>query len=122
MAKKARRKLEEKAEERAFEFPPFDEQKFISHEFEQTLAMGVALAGAVGLGVLSWALQVVGTPWFVPVVLALAVLVAFPIVWRRTRGPAREYTKGDWATLLLTQLFGWLGFWFLFANVFPVAH
>ena len=118
MAKKAKRRLEEE-EAQTFAFPVFDEGAFLTHEFEQTVAVSVALVVAVGLGVLSWALIVAGIPWFVPVLMALAIVVLVPILLPRFRPQARLYTKGEWASLLVTQLFGWLGFWFLFLNVLP---
>lgn len=117
MAKKARRKAQEAAEP-AFEFPVFDSQSFLSHEFEMTTATTIALFVAIGLGLLSWALSVVGFPWFAPVLISLGIVVAVPFVLPRIREAAKTYTKGDWAGLFLMEIFGWLGFWFLFANLF----
>ena len=116
MAKKARRKVEEAAEP-AFEFPVFDSQSFLSHEFEMTTATTIALIVAVLLGLLSWALSIVGLPWFAPVLISLGIIVAGPMVLTRIREEAKSYTKGDWAGLFLMEIFGWLGFWFLFANI-----
>jgi Flp pilus assembly protein TadB len=117
MAKKVRRKAVEE-HRAAFEFPEFDERAFLSHEFEQTVAVTVAILVAIGLGVLSWALVFAGIPWFVPVALSLAIVILVPILLPRFRSQARQYTKGEWAGLLMTAIFGWLGFWFLFLNVF----
>jgi hypothetical protein len=116
MAKKARRKLEEAAEP-PFEFPVFDAQAFLRHEFEMTTATTIALFVAVLLGLLSWALGVVGLPWFVPVLLSIAIIAAVPVVLTRLREEAKSYTKGDWVGLFLMEIFGWLGFWFLFVNL-----
>jgi hypothetical protein len=116
MAKKARRKVEEAAEP-PFEFPVFDSKAFLAHEFEMTTATTVALIVAVLLGLLSLTLGLVGLPWFVPVVLALAVIAAVPVVLPRIHEAAATYTKGDWATIFLMEIFGWLGFWFLFVNL-----
>jgi len=116
MAKKARRKVEEAAEP-PFAFPEFDAPTFLSHEFEMTVATTIALFVAVLLGLLSWALGVVAVPWFVPVVLSLVIIGATPVLLPRLREQAGTYTKGDWAGLLLMEIFGWLGFWFLFANL-----
>lgn len=115
MAKKARRKVEEAAEP-AFEFPVFDSRGFLSHEFEMTTATTIALGVAVLLGLLSWALGVVGLPWFAPVAVSLGIIVAIPVVLPRLHEEAKSYTKGDWAGLFLMEIFGWLGFWFLFAS------
>lgn len=116
MAKKARRKLEEAAEP-PFEFPAFDDKAFLEHEFEMTAGTTIALLVAILLGVLSWALLVVGLPWFVPVVLAIAIIVGMPVLLTRLREAAKSYTKGDWAGLFLMEIFGWLGFWFLFSSL-----
>jgi hypothetical protein len=116
MAKKARKKLEEAAEP-PFEFPVFDAQAFLTHEFEMTTATTIALVVAVLLGLLSWSLGVVGLPWFVPVVIALLIIVVIPIILPRVHEQAKTYTKGDWAGIFLMEIFGWLGFWFLFANL-----
>lgn len=116
MAKKARRKVEEAAEP-PWDFPVFDLPAFLTHEFEMTTATTIALVVAVLLGAFSWALMVVGLPWFVPVVLALVIIGALPSVLTRLREAARAYTTGDWAGMFLMEIFGWLGFWFLFANL-----
>ncbi|MCI4353342.1 MAG: hypothetical protein L3K14_08210 [Thermoplasmata archaeon] len=116
MAKKARRKVEE-AGEPAFEFPVFDSSGFLSHEFEMTIATTIALFVAILLGLLSWALSAVGFPWFAPVLISLGIIAAVPVLLPRLREEATTYTKGDWAGLFLMEIFGWLGFWFLFANI-----
>ncbi len=116
MAKKARRKIEEAAEP-PFEFPVFDSQAFLVHEFEMTTATTIALFVAILLGVLSWSLSVVGLPWFVPVGASIGIIAAVPFVMPRLRDEAQLSTKGDWAGLFLMEIFGWLGFWFLFANL-----
>jgi hypothetical protein len=116
MAKKARKKVEEAAEP-PFEFPVFDTKSFLTHEFEMTTATTIALFVAILLGLMSWALSVVALPWYVPVGIAILVIVLLPIVLPRIRAEAETYTKGDWAGLILMAIFGWLGFWFLFANV-----
>jgi hypothetical protein len=116
MAKKARRKVEEAAEP-PFEFPVFDAKSFLSHEFELTTATTIALLVAVLLGLLSWSLGYVGLPWFIPVVVALVAIILVPVILPRVHEAAESYTKGDWASLFLMEIFGWLGFWFLFANL-----
>jgi hypothetical protein len=116
MAKKARRKVEEAAEP-PFEFPVFDLKAFLTHEFEMTTATTIALLVAILLGLLSWALGVVGIPWFVAVVVAIVIIAVVPVVLTRIREETKIYTKGDWAGLFLMEIFGWLGFWFLFANL-----
>jgi hypothetical protein len=116
MAKKARRKVAEAAEP-PFEFPVFDSKAFLTHEFEMTTATTIALVVAVLLGLLSWSLGVVGLPWYLPVVLALVFIVAIPVILPRIHDAAATYTKGDWASVFLMEIFGWLGFWFLFANL-----
>jgi hypothetical protein len=116
MAKKVRRKAEEAADP-PFEFPTFDAKTFLTHEFEMTIATTIALIVAVLLGAFSWGLSVVGLPWYVPVVAALVIISAVPVILTRLREETEIYTKGDWAGMFLMEIFGWLGFWFLFANV-----
>jgi hypothetical protein len=116
MAKKVRKKLEEAAEP-PFEFPVFDIQAFLTHEFEMTVGTTIALIVAILLGLLSWSLGVVGLPWFVPVLLALVVIAVVPVILPKLHEKAKSYTKGDWASIFLMEIFGWLGFWFLFANL-----
>jgi hypothetical protein len=121
MAKKAKRKLDEDGAIKPFEFPEFDERKFLRHEYEQTFATGIAISIAVFLGVVSWAMDRVGLPLIVPVVFSIAFVVFSPYLYLRIRETATEYTKGDWAGLILTEAFGWLGIWFLILDVLRVA-
>ena len=127
MAKKARKKLEEEAEAASFSFPEFDEEAFVRHEFEQTIAMGFAVAVSILLAVLSFGLDrgLSGVSpstlqWVLPVVIALAVTAFSPFLLQRLRNGAPDYTRGDWATVILLEVFGWIGFWFLLSDVFPV--
>lgn len=124
MAKKARKKLEEDAEISSFQFPEFDERTFIAHEFEQTIATGFAVALAVGLAGLSFALDrglsAYSQPtlqWLVPLAVSIVVIAISPLIILRLREGSPEYTRGDWASVILLEIFGWLGFWFLFSDV-----
>lgn len=123
MAKKARKRLEEEAEASAFEFPEFDTEGFLRHEFEQSIATGLALILAVALGVVSFLLThlLAGpAPLFegvVPAVVGIAVVAGSPALIGRLRSASDEYTKGDWVSLLLIEIFGWIGIWFLLTDV-----
>jgi hypothetical protein len=117
VAKKARRKPDEEEEYRTFKFPEFDEGKFLSHEFEQTGAAVVAVGLAVLLGAASFLIDRANLI-FLPPVVAIAVIAFSPYLIQRIRPPKNPYTKGEWVGLLVTELFGWLGVWFLFLNVF----
>jgi hypothetical protein len=121
VAKKARRKAEEKEEEsHLFQFPEFDEVKFILHELEQSLALAVAFVITVGLAVFSWFYDKSTTNLlFLPLLIGIGVIAFSPSVIQRLRPPATEYTKGDWAGLIIVEFLGWLGLWFLFLNVAP---
>jgi hypothetical protein len=121
MAKKARRKLEEE-EEAAFEFPVFDEESFVSKELE--LGGGLLVVGMItlGIGLLSWALSLVGMSVWVPLGIGILILVASPFVIQRVRARSDLYTKGDWAGLLAMEFFGWLALWFLLLDLVPFSH
>jgi hypothetical protein len=121
MAKKAKRKLDEDGAIKPFEFPEFDEWKFLHHEYEQTVATAIAITIAAVLGIVSWAMDRVGLPLIVPVVFSIAFVVFSPYFFQRVRESALEYTKGDWAGLILTEGFGWLGVWFLLLDVLRVG-
>jgi hypothetical protein len=96
--------------------------KFVAHEVEQTTATGVALVIALSLAALSFLcdkfLGSVPFGLFVPVVLGVAGIVASPLLLQRLRPASTEYTKGDWASLILLEVFGWLGIWFVLTDLF----
>ncbi|HZY91815.1 MAG TPA: hypothetical protein VFG07_03445 [Thermoplasmata archaeon] len=117
MAKKVRQKLEEDEAARHFEFPTFDEPKFLAHEFEQTSATLLAFGFALGLGALSFAITWVNLPSLIAVAASIVIIVFTPWLVRRIRASAASYTRGEWAGLLLLEIFGWLGFWFLLTNL-----
>ncbi|MCI4317914.1 MAG: hypothetical protein L3J96_05190 [Thermoplasmata archaeon] len=121
MAKKAKRKLEEDEANASFEFPEFDERKFIVHEFEQSWAIAIAFALSGLLGALSYLIDRVNLPLIFPVVVGVGLVALSPFLILRIRPLASEYTKGDWAGLILTEFFGWLGIWFLLLNVLPIS-
>jgi hypothetical protein len=117
VAKKVRRKPDEDDAERAFQFPEFDERKFLDHEYEQTRATIVAFLYTVLVALVSFGLDRVGLPLFLAPAAGLALIVASPWVIRQFRTGRSEFTKGDWAALILMELFGWLGIWFVLGNV-----
>ena len=119
MAKKVRKKLEEEKELQSFEFPIFDEGRFIVHELEQSLATVLALVLMISIAVLSWLINYVGLPWYLPPVLGIGVIAFSPVLIQRLRPPSHDYTRGEWATLIMLQFFGWLGLWFLLLDVLP---
>lgn len=120
MAKKVRKKPEE--EEAGFEFPTFDEEKFLTKEFELAGALGIAGAFALAAGALSWAATTVGQlSWLVPFFLGVVLVAVSPFVIRRLRARADLYTKGDWAALLAFEFFGWLALWFVLVNVAAIT-
>lgn len=121
MAKKVRKRPEDDEPSKSFEFPVFDDVGFVTHEFELTFA--TALGGLFALieGLISWAFSVANLPWYAAAIVAPAVIIASPFLILRIRPQARDYTKGDWAGLIVIQLFGWLALWFLFLNLSPHA-
>ena len=119
MAKKVRRNPEEEDPEKSFQFPPFDQQAFLNREFEQGRAMWIAVGFAGLLGGLSYLINRLGLLLVLPIVLGITVVALSPFLIQRLRAKARKYTRGEWAGLILLELFGWLGIWFLLLNVFP---
>ena len=49
--------------------------------------------------------------------MAPRLLAGSPILIQRLRPKASEYTRGEWAGLILLEFFGWVGFWFLLSDV-----
>ncbi|MHB1434765.1 MAG: PIN domain-containing protein [Thermoplasmata archaeon] len=121
MAKKVRKRPGEDEPSKIFEFPTFDDVGFVSHEFELTFATALGGLFAVIEGLISWAFSVAGLPWYAAAIVAPALIIASPFLILRIRAQARDYTKGDWAGLIVIQLFGWLALWFLFLNLSPHA-
>ncbi len=116
MAKKVRQKPEE-TKEAAFEFPEFDEKKFVTKEFELMGALVLASGIALLLGAMSWAATSEHLPWDVPFPIGLLVLVLSPTLIGRLRVRSDLYTKADWAGLLALVFFGWIAIWFVLVNV-----
>lgn len=118
MAKKAVRRLEEDDEYRNFEFPEFDEGKFLRHEFEQTYATLLAFVFAIAIGFASFAVTRTALGALAGFAIGLVLIVATPYLVQRLRPSSSEYTRGEWAALLLLEIFGWLGVWFLATDLF----
>ena len=120
MAKKVRKKPDELDEYRTFQFPSFDEQRFLTHEFDQMAGTLAAISIAVGLGIASFFITHLGID-YVPIALAVVVTFLSPYLIRRIHRPVTPFTKGEWAGFFLMELFGWLGIWFLLLNLWPVS-
>jgi len=116
VAKKARQRLEE-PEEASFEFPTFDEPKFIHHELEQTFATLTAFGLSIAIGVVSFLVGRAVDLFVVPFVVGLALVAASPWVVQRLRTESSTYTRGEWAGLIAIAFFGWLGIWFLLSDL-----
>jgi len=117
VAKKVRRNPEAE-EEAKFEFPEFDDAGFVKKELEMTAALSLASAFAVLLGLLSWWVTNSGLPWWIPILIGFAGIIASPFAIRRLRAKSDLYTKGDWAGLLALEFFGWFALWFVLVNLF----
>ena len=116
MAKKAKRKAEEEAEA-AFEFPEFDERGFLAHEFEQFYATVLAFALGFVVGAVAYLVGTASPSFFLPLGVGVVGTAAGAFAIRRIRPGSSEYTRGDWATLILLIFFGFLGFWLLLADL-----
>jgi uncharacterized membrane protein len=116
MAKKVRQRPEE-AKESAFEFPEFDERKFVTKEFELTGALVLASLIALVLGAVSWLATSAHLPWYVPFPVGILVLALCPTLIGRLRTRSDLYTTSDWAGLLALVFFGWIAVWFVLVDV-----
>ena len=116
MAKKVRRKPDEEAEAKAFDFPVFDEAAFAAKEFELTWAVVFAGVVAALLGALAWACTNAALPWYVPFPIALLVVFLSPLFIERIRAGRTVFTKGDWACVVALEFFGFLAVWFVLVN------
>ena len=124
MAKKARKLLETKEEFEQFQFPKFDEGKFILYELEQSSATLFSIALAVLVALATWRLtlyglgQGAGTIFgAISVVIGIGVGILLPFLIRAVRELSATYKKGDWAMLIILYLFLWLGLWTILLNV-----
>ncbi len=124
MAKKARKLLETKEEFEQFQFPKFDEGKFILYELEQSSATLFSIALAVLVALATWQLtlyglgQGAGTIFgAISVVIGIGVGILLPFLIRSVRELSATYKKGDWAMLIILYLFLWLGLWTILLNV-----
>jgi len=115
MAKKVRKKGEE--EEAAFEFPEFDEKAFLSHEFEQFYATVMAFGLGLVVGVATYYAGRAGLPLAGVLGVGALGVVLSAFVIRSLRAASKEYTRGDWASLIVLMFFAFLGVWLLLANL-----
>lgn len=117
MAKKVRRRSDEEAEEKAFEFPVFDEAAFAAKEFALTAAVGLAGLVAVLLGLLSWACTSAHLGWYVPFPISFLLTLLSPLYLRPLLRGSANFTTGDWAGLVTLEFFGFVAIWFVLVNV-----
>jgi hypothetical protein len=117
VAKKARRRLDEQAEENAFDFPVFDEAAFAAKEFQLTGAVISSGGLALVLGAFAWFCTSLGLGWYVPFPLAFLIVLLSPWFLGKLLRSSTLFTKGDWAGLLALEFFGFLAVWFVLVNV-----
>ncbi len=120
MAKKVRSRPEA-TEESKFEFPVFDERAFIRHELSLTTGSVLAIGWALLAAVLSSIISLIGggTLHLVGAAsLGLLVVVSSGVLFPRIDRDFATYTRGDWASVFLLEIFAWLGIWLLLAGAF----
>jgi len=115
VAKKVRRKPEEEAPK--FEFPPFDEAAFVAKESELAGGLTIMVVLTALLGIVSWGITRAGLAWWLAFGIGLVGLVMSPFLIARLRVQSALYTKGDWASMMMFEFFGWLALWFVLVNV-----
>jgi hypothetical protein len=113
VAKKVRRRPDEEAEEKAFDFPVFDEASFAAKEFALTNGVLLASGIAIALGAFSWVCTSLGAPWYLPFPVAFLLAVLSPAFLGRLLPGSSAYTRGDWAGMVALEFFGFLGVWFV---------
>jgi hypothetical protein len=117
VAKKVRRKPDEEAEEKAFDFPVFDEAAFADKEFRLTWGIALGSTVAVLLGAFAWFCTSVQLGWYVPFPIAFLLVLLSPwLLGRAVRG-STKFTTGDWAGIVALEFFGFLAVWFVLVNV-----
>lgn len=117
MAKKVRRKPDEEAEEKAFDFPVFDEAAFASKEFRLTWAVALGAVVAVALGAFAGFCTSWHLPWYVPFPVAFLLVLLSPWGLGRAIRGSSVFTRGDWAGVVALEFFGFLAVWFVLVNV-----
>ncbi len=117
MAKKVRRKPDEEAEEKAFDFPVFDEAGFAAKEFQLTSGIVLGSVIAVLLGLLAWSATHANLGWYVPFPIAFAIVLLSPWFLGRIVAGAARFTTGDWAGIVALEFFGFLAVWFVLVNL-----
>jgi hypothetical protein len=117
LAKKTRRKADEAAEEKAFDFPVFDEAAFAQKEFLLTWAVTFSSVIALTLGAFSWLCTSADLEWYVPFPIAFLVVIISPWLLGRLLPGSTLFTKGDWAGILALEFFGFVAVWFVLVNV-----
>lgn len=127
MAKKVRTRPEA-AEEHKFEFPVFDEKTFIRHELELTMGSVLAIGWSVLAAAVSAIISLSGSlgasgptldeNLLASVGLGLLIIIASAFLFPRLDRGFASYTRGEWASIFLLEIFGWLGFWLLMAGAF----
>jgi len=113
VAKKVRRKPDEVAEEKAFDFPVFDEAAFAAKEFRLTSGVLLACGVTLALGAFAWVCTNGGLPWYVPFPIGFLLSVLSPWFLGRLVPGSDIFTKGDWAGMVALEFFGFLGLWFV---------
>ena len=117
MAKKVRRRPDEDAEEKAFEFPVFDEAGFATKEFQLTGAIALGSVLALVFGVFAWLCTHAGLGWYVPFPLAFLLVLLSPWFLRPVLSGSSGFTTGDWAGVVALEFFGFLAVWFVLVNL-----
>jgi hypothetical protein len=117
VAKKVRRKPDEEAEEKAFDFPVFDEAAFTSKEFQLTWAVTLAAGIAVALGAFASFCTNSHLSWYVPFPVGFLLVLLSPWLLGRALRGSSSFTTGDWAGIVALEFFGFLAVWFVLVNV-----
>lgn len=114
MAKKRKAK-EERKEEPEFEFPEFDEVKFMSHEIRDTKANFIAFGFAMLMVLASY---LVGRyiSFAVAFIIGLFGMAALKFVFDGIKLDLEEFGKKEWLGVIAVYFFSWLAIWILISN------
>jgi hypothetical protein len=114
---KKRRQKEVKKEDYDFNFPEFDEVKFIKKEFTKAKVAFITAGYAVVIAIVSWILLNISFEnWQIPVIIGFAAVFTLPLVLQKIKIDISEYEWKSWIGAGAIYIFIWLAVFILLCN------